>query len=175
MDVGVGSFEEKIEKMCPHYNRLNKIVGAKSHAHNNFCAVDTGNDLLLMASQPSTISPPVHLPPIVIPPAISAPIIVFSPAISPLKASSPAFPPQIASPSAFPPQIISPPAISPPIASPPAVPPPTVSQQPLPLGADFPQSVTTMAKKMKMQAPKTSAACLMVYQQNRMELDKEKL
>ncbi|XP_050340161.1 uncharacterized protein LOC126766411 [Bactrocera neohumeralis] len=41
MDVGVGSFEDKIEKMCPHYNRLNKIFGAKSHAQNNFCAVDT--------------------------------------------------------------------------------------------------------------------------------------
>ncbi|XP_049302133.1 uncharacterized protein LOC125775516 [Bactrocera dorsalis] len=79
MEVGVGSFEEKIEKMCPHYNRLNKIFGAKSHAQNNFCAVDTGNDLLLIAPQPSTISPstispPVHSPPIVFPPSISPPI-----------------------------------------------------------------------------------------------------
>ncbi|XP_049301961.1 neurofilament medium polypeptide-like [Bactrocera dorsalis] len=199
MDVGVGSFEEKIEKMCPHYHRLNKIFGAKSHAQNNFCAVDTGNDLLLIAPQPSTISPstispPAYSPPIVFPPAISPPI-ASPPAISPLIISSPAISPQIASPSAISPQIASPPAISPliistpaispqiaspsaispPIASPPAVPPPTVSQQPLPLGADFPQSVKTMAKKMKMQAPKTSAACLMVYQQNRTELEKEKL
>ncbi|XP_039969659.1 putative ankyrin repeat protein RF_0987 isoform X2 [Bactrocera tryoni] len=169
MDVGVGSFEDKIEKMCPHYNRLNKIFGAKSHAQNNFCAVDTGNDLLLIVPQSSTISlstisPPVHSPP-----------IVFPPAISPSIASPSAFPPQIIYPPAISPQIISPPAISPPIASPPAVPPPTVSQQPLPLGADFPQSVKTMAKNMKMQAPKTSAACLMVYQQNRMEFEKEKL
>ncbi|XP_054090164.1 uncharacterized protein LOC128922709 [Zeugodacus cucurbitae] len=91
MDVGVGSFEEKIVKMCPYYNRLNKIFGAKSHAQNNFCAVDTGNDLLLIAPQPSTISPPVHSPPIVFPPAISPPIIVFPPAISSAIASPPAF------------------------------------------------------------------------------------
>ncbi|XP_049302020.1 uncharacterized protein LOC125775437 [Bactrocera dorsalis] len=182
MDVGVGSCEEKNEKMCPHYNHLNKIFGAKSHAQNNFCAVDTGNDLLLITPQPSTISPPVHSPPIVFPSAISAPIAspppfppstISPPVHSPPIVFPPAILPPIASPSTVPPQIISPPAISPPIASPSAVPPPTVSQQPLPLGVDFPQLVKSMAKKMKMQAPKTSAACLMVYQQSRMELEKK--